>query len=208
MSRAEAALADAARDIPAGSLRHTVVSAARRFKSTWVELGKLLVKVRDEALFTEWGYPTFDNYCSKELHIRKATADKLVRSFSFLSRHEPKVVANDNVVEVAPAFEVVEVLAGAEERGQLSAQEYQSIRESIWNPEKPAAELRREFNERFPRPAPEPPAEDVQLRRLALAARKLAQELKGCRKIPDVIAERAAALAGDVEEMASQTTAG
>ena len=43
MPRAESALSQAASQIPPGSLRHSVVQAARRFKSTWVELGKLLI---------------------------------------------------------------------------------------------------------------------------------------------------------------------
>lgn len=206
--RAEAALAEKTLSVPPGSFRHSVLQSARRFKSSWVELGKLLVKVRDEALFEEWGFASFEAYCSKELHIRKATADKLVRSFSFLSKHEPRAIANDDLAEVAPAFEVVEVLAGAEQRGQLSAEEYRSIRDSIWNPEKPAAELKREIVERFPKPAPEPLPEDFQVRRLALAVRKLAAELKSCRKIPTAIAERAAALAEDVEEVASQVAKG
>lgn len=208
MSRAEAALAEKAQQVTPGSFRHNVLSAARRFKSSWVELGKLLVRVRDEAQFTEWGYASFEQYCSKELHIRKATADKLTRSFSFLSKHEPKAVANDNIVELAPAFEVVEVLAGAEERGQLSADEYQSIRESIWNPEKPTSELRREIVERYPAPAPKGPGEEVVVRKLAMMARRLAAELKACGKIPPAVAERAAALADDVEEVASQLKAG
>jgi hypothetical protein len=169
-----------------------------------VELGKLLVRVRDEALFTGWGYETFEAYCSKELHIRKATADKLTRSFSFLAKHEPAKVANDDIAQTAPAFEVVEVLAGADARGQLSTEEYQQIRDSIWNPEKPVAELRREFAERYPRPVADPPAENVQLRRFAQAARKLAQELQGSGKVAGAVAERAAALAEDLEALASE----
>ena len=39
---------------------------------TWAELGKLLVRVRNEALFEEWGHETFEGYCLKELHIRLA----------------------------------------------------------------------------------------------------------------------------------------
>jgi hypothetical protein len=206
--RAESALAEKLRDVSPGSFRHTVLQAARRFKASWVDLGKLLVKVRDGALFTEWGFASFDQYCAKELHIRKATAEKLVRSFSFLARHEPRAVANDDVVQAAPAFEVVEVLAGAEERGQLDAQEYRAIRESIWDTEKPASELRRELSERFPRPAPEPRAADAQVRRLAHAARRLAAELRACGRVPAAVAERAAALADDVEELASQVQEG
>lgn len=204
--RAEAALAEKVREIPSGSFRHTVLSAARRFKSSWVELGKLLVKVRDDGSFTDWGFETFDAYCAKELHIRKSTADKLVRSFSFLARHEPTAVANDDIAQTAPAFEVVEVLAGAESRGQLDPEEYRAIRESIWNPEKPVAQLKREFSDRFPTPAAEP-GEDAVVRRLSHVARRLAADLKSCRRVPAAVAERAAALAEDVEELASQLSA-
>ena len=179
-------------------LRQTVVSAARRFKSTWVELGKLLVRVRDEGLFEGWGFQSFEAYCSKELHIRKATAQKLVRSFGFLAKHDPKALEDEGLPQRAPAFEVVEVLADAEERGQLSPNEYQSIRESIWNPERSSAELKRELVERFPRPPPEPLPTSLTLRRLANAARKLASELAACPEVPAAVADRAAALAEDV----------
>jgi hypothetical protein len=201
MSNVEAAISQKAREVPPGSLRQTVLLSAKRFKSTWVELGKLLVQVRNDALYESWGFESFDLYCSKELHIRKATADKLTRSFSFLAKHEPKAMAAEDIVETAPAFEVVEVLASAEERGQLSAQEYRSIRDSIWEPQKPVSELKREFVERYPRPAAEGNDATHQLRRLASFARKLANELASSRKVPKAISERAAALADDVEEL-------
>lgn len=202
MSAAEA-LAQKAAQVAPGSFRHTVLTSAKRFKATWAELGKLLVKVRDEALFEQWGYDSFETYCLKELHIRKQTALKLVRSFSFLAKHEPQEVEREDFQERVPAFEVVEVLAQAEERGQLTPKEYEDVRASIWNPERPTAELRREVAERFPRPAPEPAGESVQLRRLAAAARKLANELAQVRKVPNAVSERAAALAEEVEELAA-----
>ncbi len=188
--------------IEPGSFRHAVLQSARRFKSTWVDLGKLLVKVRDEGLFQTWGFESFEQYCWKELHIRKQTALKLTRSFSFLAKHEPKAVANEDIATQAPAFEVVEVLANAEERGQLSASEYRSIRDSIWNPERPASELKREFVERFP--APEGATRGSGLRRLAGLARKLAHELSASKDVPKAIAERAAALAEDMEGLLQQ----
>jgi hypothetical protein len=192
-------------EITPGTLRHTVLSAAKRFKTTWVELGKLLVSVRDEAKYEEWGYRSFETYCSRELHIRRATALKLTRSFSFLAKHEPRIRDTDEeAVSLAPAFEVVEVLADAEERGQLSNQEYKAIRDSIWNPEQPMTQLRRELNERFPRPAPTPPADELVMRRLAAAARKLAEDLSRQSRVPKAVAERAAALAEDVEEIATR----
>ncbi len=186
-------------NVPPGSLRHQVLQASKRFKATWAEMGKLLVRVRDEAAWEGWGYDSFETYCSKELHIRKATVDKLTRSFSFLARHEPNVVEAEDFQERVPAFEVVEVLAEAEQRGQLSEAEYTAVRDSIWDPARPAAELKRELVERFPRP---PPPEDLTLRRFAAAARKLAGELQASGAVPAGVMEKAAALAGELEALA------
>ena len=184
----------------AGPLRQTVLMAAKRFKSSWVEFGKLLTRVRHEGSFQEWGYDSFEAYCFAELRIKKATADKLTRSYSFLDKHEPKAMAQTDVAESAPPWEVVQVLADAEERGQLSSQEYKSIRDSIWNNEKPVSELRRELVEQFP--APEAPRNDrADLKRLTSAARKLAEELHQARKVPKSVAERADALADDLDEI-------
>jgi hypothetical protein len=203
MSQVDAAMAQKAREVPPGSFRHTVLQSARRFKASWVELGKLLVKVRDEALFQEWAFESFEQYCSRELHIRKATADKLVRAFSFLNRHEPKRMESEDVQETAPAFEVVEVLADAEDRGKLSAAEYRTVRDAIWNPEKPVAEMRRELYDRFPREEAPPASDSASLKRLAAFARKLAAELSSNKKVPRAVSERAEALAEDVQELAN-----
>jgi hypothetical protein len=198
MVHAEEHLSKKALAVPPGSFRQTVVLAAKRFKSSWVDLGKLLVKVRNEALFEDWGYPTFEAYCLAELRIRRQTAEKLVRSFGFLDKHEPQAVARPEIVEEAPAFEVVEVLAQAEDRGQLSAQEYKSIRDSIWNQDKPTSELRRELTERFP--APEAPTSDLaSLKRLWTMSKRLAAELHANKKVPKAVSERADALAEDLE---------
>jgi hypothetical protein len=201
MSQVEAALTQKAAAVPPGTFRHTVLIAAKRFKASWVELGKLLVKVRDEALFEQWGYESFEVYCAREIHIRKQTAYKLVRSFTFLHKHEPKAVESEDIAERAPAFEVIEVLADAEERGQLSAAEYRDVRDAIWQPERPTSELRRELVDRFPRPAPEPLPDAAVLRRLVISAKRLAADLSACRKVPKAVSERAQALAEDVEEL-------
>jgi len=204
MSQVEAAITQKAASVPQGSFRHTVLVAAKRFKASWVELGKLLVKVRDEGSFEEWGYETFEAYCAREIHIRKQTAYKLVRSFSFLHRHEPKAVSSEDIVERAPAFEVIDVLADAEERGQLTASEYRDVRDSIWEQERPPSELRRELVDRFPKPAQGALEDAAALKRLAYAAKRLAADLALCRKVPKAVAERAAALAEDVQELAGQ----
>lgn len=195
------------------ALRQNVLTAARRFKAGWAELGRLLVQVRDSGAFSEWGYPNFDAYCAEELHVRKQTAQKLVRSYSFLARREPDLgktprAPEDSPAMRAPAFEVVEVLADADARGQLSEDEYHRIRESIWNPDRPASDLKRELMERYPRPAPAEPSDRTVLRRLSTAAQRLAAELKATRRVPRAVVERAAALAEDVEALVAAASEG
>jgi hypothetical protein len=190
-------------DPAADGFRHTVLLAARRFKSTWVELGKLLTKVRDEALFEGWGYPSFEAYCLAELRIRKQTALKLTRSFTFLDKHEPQALERPELREAAPPFEVVEVLAGAEERGQLSAQDYKSIRDTIWNPDRPVSELKRELEGRFP--APEVKVSSAQeLKRLWGLARRLHAELLAQKKVPREAVQTAEELARQLEALVAE----
>ncbi len=189
-----------------GTFRFTVQTAAKRFKSSWVELGRLLVQVRDQALYAEWGYDSFDSYCFKEIHIRKQTAAKLTRSFQFLKNHEPETASASPAESPsqfeAPPFEVIEVLAQAEDRGQLSAQEYKSIRDSIWSGEKSVPEVRRELTERFPTP-PEPlgNAGALTLPRLAALANKLVSEMRAQKKVPKALIEQAAAVAAELESL-------
>ncbi len=202
MSTAEEAISAKASAVPPGSFRHTVLLAAKRFKSSWVELGKLLTQVRHEGLFSEWGYGSFEAYCLAELRIKKGTADKLTRNFSFLEKHEPQVMKTPELAEAAPAFEVVEVLAQAEERGQLSANEYKSIRDSIWNQEKPTSELRRDLTDRFPPPEVKV-SDNAEVKRLWSQTKRLVAEISASKKVPDAVKERAAALAADLEELAN-----
>ena len=184
----------------ADGLRTTVLAAARRFKSSWFELARLLVQVRSSSAWQAWGFDSFDVYCNRELHIRRATAEKLLRSYGFLRRHESR---DPEDVERAPAFEVVTVLADAEDRGQLSERDYARLREALWDPARPPAELRRELSERFPRPAPavDGPSE---LRRFAHSARRLARELRVSPRVPAAVKRTAEALADELESLAER----
>ena len=191
---AEASSADAFRD--------EVQRAARAFKASWTGLARVLTRVRDEGLWEGWGFQSFDAYCTKELHIRKATAHKLTLSWKFLDRHERSWKPDAPDARPAPAFEVVEVLAEAEERGALDAEEYRSIRDSIWDPDRPVAAVRRELTDRFPRPEPESPPTEVRLGQLARTARRLAEELRVCRGVPASVRTQADDLAAAVESLA------
>lgn len=192
-------LAARAEDLPEGSLRREVLEGARRFKSAWVELGRLLVDVKRKSLWREWGYPSFERYCSRELFIRSATADKLTASYGFLERHEPDL-ARQRSDGRAPPFEVIEVLSRAEAAGRLSDTGWRELRDEVLDrPPTPAA-MNKRLTEKFgpPPAAPTPPKAD-RLEKLAAAARRLADACREEGAVPRAVAQRAADLAGELE---------
>lgn len=197
-------IAERSLQAPHADFRAQVVESARRFKASWVDLASHLVRVKQEGLWEVWGFSTFEAYCSKELRIKRTTAQKLVASYSFLSRREPDLLTDRSLKERAPSFEVIEVLSRAEERGQLDDRTYAEVRDTLWEQPVDAARLKRELARRFPEPEPPPPPVDLELRRFAAQARKLARDLGGSSRVPRAIAERAAALADDLEELARE----
>ncbi len=187
-----------AEDLPEGSVRRRVLEGARRFKAAWVEFGRLLSEVKREGLWREWGYPTFERYCARELFIRPATAEKLTASYGFLERHEPDL-ARPRAEAKAPPFEVIEVLSRAEASGQLSNAAWRELRDEVLERPPTAAAMARRLAEKLgpPPPAPAPPKAD-RLRALAALARRLAEACRAEGAIPRPVAQRAEDLAGEI----------
>jgi hypothetical protein len=190
-------------DLPEGSMRRRVLEGARRFKASWVELGRLLFQVRRERLWEGWGFRSFESYCAKELFIRKQTAEKLTVSFGFLERHEPGL-ARAREAGAAPAYEVIEVLSRAEAAGRLDAEGYREMRDEIWERSATPGAVSRRLAERYgPPPKKEAPAREAHLQRLAALARRLADGCHGEKAVPASLAQRVEALARDLEELAA-----
>jgi len=203
MTRTAEKLAARAEDLPEGSVRRRVLEGARRFKAAWVEFGQLLSEVKREGLWREWGYPSFERYCSKELFIRPSTAEKLTLSYGFLERHEPDLARSRGEAR-APPFEVIEVLSRAEAAGKLSQAGWRELREEVLErPPTPAA-MNRQLAERFGAPAPRPAVRKAdRLARLAAFARRLSEACRAEAAIPRAVAQRAADLAGEIAALAS-----
>jgi hypothetical protein len=195
-------LAARAEDLPEGSVRRRVLEGARRFKAAWVDFGRLLAEVRREELWKEWGHPSFERYCTKELFIRPATAEKLTVSYGFLERHEPELARARGDAK-APPFEVVEVLSRAEQAGRLSQAGWRELRDEVLEHPPTAAAMSRKLAERFgPPPAPPAPRKAERLEKLAALARRLAAACEDDPAVPDPLARRAADLAGEIEGLA------
>jgi hypothetical protein len=136
MSRVEAQLQERLAQLPPDSERYGVLSAARKFKASWVALGQLLVAVRENSAHTDWGYPTFEAYCRRELNIKQETANKLTRSFAFLRDHAPSTLAGDTSDARAPALDVVDLLSQAQERTKVSAEALAGIGQELLSQDK------------------------------------------------------------------------
>jgi hypothetical protein len=205
MSRAEAAIAGKIEELPESSLRRKVLEGARRFKASWVEFGRLLSQVKREGLWGEWGYASFDAYCTKELFIRKQTAEKLTMSFGFLERHEPQLVEEPEPgrreARTAPPFEVIEVLSRAEAAGRLDAGRWTELRDEVLEAPTATAVSRQLTEKLGPPPRPPPAREGERLERLAAMAKRLAAAAAQDDAVPQVVAERAKALAEDFAEL-------
>jgi hypothetical protein len=204
MTRAVDRLSSRIEDLPEGTLRRRVLESARRFKSSWVELARLLSQVRSEELWREWGYASFERYCSEELFLRRQTAEKLTRSYGFLERHEPQV-ARDREGRAVPAFEVIEVLSRAEAAGRLSEEGYRDLRGGVLEGGATRAAVSRALDARFgPAERPEPPAPEARLQRLAVQARRLAEACGEEESVPAAVTQRAEALADALERLAGR----
>ena len=113
-TKTEEAMAARLQTLDPGTTRYVVLEAAIDFKRSWVALARHLTNVRKETAFKEWGYRTFEAYAQHELHLRRETAQKLVRSFDFLNSHEkPRLDATRHTQSLAKdcRYEALEAFA-------------------------------------------------------------------------------------------------
>jgi hypothetical protein len=192
-------------ELPEGSPRRRILEAARRYKASWVELARLLVQVKRDEAWREWGHASFERYCTGELFIRKLTAEKLLASFGFLERHEP-ALARPRGEPRAPAFEVIEVLSRAEAAGRLSESGWQELREEVLERSPTTALVNKRLTEKFGPPArAAAPRRQERIARLAAAARRIAAGCRGERSLPPALVVQAAALADALDGLAEET---
>ena len=131
------------------SYRYKVLETARNFKSSWITLGQYLHTVHKDKLYKDWGYLTFEAYCSKEIGVRQATAVKLLKSYAFLEKEEPAYLKNrvfgDGSPSQIPSYESVNALRLAKQSERISETDYQKIREDILEDAKEDTEVKKKI---------------------------------------------------------------
>ncbi len=166
-----------------GSLRHQTLEASKRFKTSWIELGRMLWTVFKEKKFREWGYLTFEAYCAKEIGIREATAKKLLHSYYFLEKEEPtflKRVASEASPSSVPSADAVNVLRLLKNRQAVPQEDYQKVRSYVLDKGKEAPEVRREVRTILEQERPD--TEEVRVARTKSAVRRMIGTLRSIRQ--------------------------
>ena len=133
-TRAQAEIEAQLETLEPGSERHQLLVAARDFKAAWVTLGNLLTRIKETALWQDWGFSSFESYSRRELKLRRDTVNKLTRSYSFLRDHEPVALEQRRERELPP-LDVVDLLSQARDRTRVTDDQMASIQEEIFDPQ-------------------------------------------------------------------------
>jgi len=212
-------LAEALEAEGADELRIHVVRRAREFKRSWVMMAEALVEVRNRESYLDWGYEDFYSYCSLELQLKQATADKLTGSYVALKRHAPSVLKRDGLNERIPTCDAVDYFAKALQKNPSNEEATEpavarelvdELREAVFEEGAPVTELRKRFNPLF-NPKPEGVEQMDAIRRATATARRLErmiEEIDGLRR-PTVRAtlDSLEALREDLTELLERTKA-
>ena len=192
-------------ELDPSSERYQVLDTARRFKSSWVELGERLLRVNQGGVFRKWGYESFEDYCAREIRIKKPTAQKLTLAYHYLEKEEPELLARRTELKPLPDYRSVDLLRQARQERDFSAEDYANLRQAVVEEERSVPTVRKRFNE-LSASHPAAPQEPLGPCKAALAAaRRLAGALRQLAEPPAPLVTQAddivATLENEVERL-------
>ena len=182
-----------------------VLDATHTFKLGWAVLGATLLKVQRGHAYRNWGFTDFKSFCSKELGLRYATVEKLLRSTYYMQRHEPRWLDANQAIHVetpSPDLNAVNFLARGEEQQALPGALQQDLHKEVFEAGATGVKIGRMASAQLDDagrqalglrpPAPEDPATRTALS----ASRDVEKVVRGLKKVeaPTDVQERAMAL--------------
>lgn len=181
------------------ALRMEVVSRARVFKRSWVDMAESLVQVRSHGYHRRWGYETLHGYALEELNIKRTTVDKLTGSYQALEQHVPHVLQWDGVAQSMPELDAVEYFAravdppapknGGEAPPPPPSDVVDELKQAIFEDHVSSPSLRRRFNPVL-HPKPETDARRELLTKVRSSARRLEEMLGAIEGLSEERVER------------------
>lgn len=146
-SKGEQIIEQIMQELDPASDRYQVLASAKQFKSSWVALGAKLTHVSRDGLFRQWGYDSFEDYCAREIRIKKPTAHKLTLAYNYMEKEEPELMARQAELKPLPDFRSVDLLRQAREEQNFSAEEYADLRRAVIEEERSHPTILKRFKE-------------------------------------------------------------
>ena len=198
-SKGELVIERIMQELDPSSPRYQVLATAKRFKSSWVELGEKLLQIQKAGQFRDWGYDSFEDYCSREIRIKKPTAQKLTLAYRYLEKDEPELLARQTELKPLPDYRSVELLRQAREEKSFSEDEYAELRRAVIEEERSHPTVLKRFRE-VAATHTEAPDQTLPLKSALAAARRLETALRSVADLPPEIPEDIGQLVGLLEE--------
>lgn len=189
------------------STRFRVLAALRRFRSSWVELGQLLTEVAYGGDFKEWGYEDFDTYCARELGLKKPTVKKLMLSYRYMQKNEPRRLEaweewdGKGAPPDVPDYQTVELLHRARENDEIGEEDKDRFHRLAFEDGAEQTALRKEIRDAM-RPEDEEGSDrERELQDLRRTSRVLRRKLADSRHVPGGLRERFERLLAELEAL-------
>ncbi|MFA5146283.1 MAG: hypothetical protein WC515_02755 [Candidatus Omnitrophota bacterium] len=191
------------------SMRYRVLNSAKNFKTSWVELGQSLYSVWKDKLYRPWGFLKFDAYASKEIGIRKETALKLLKSYYFLEKEEPRLLdrgySDTRDPASLPTYEAVNVLRLANDKKALDGPDYFRLKKDVLEKGRDAREIKKDLTALMRQREELEPEEAREKKRIATLRRLLTnlktikKEIEMTRMLPSSVVKETASLIARIE---------
>ncbi len=165
------------------SLRAHLLGFAKKYKSSWVELGEALKTVIHEVAYKNWGYEQFETYCAQELHIRKETAYKMIANYNFLEKNEPRFLKENDVPDLA----TVSLLHDVKRREDISEGVYQQMRAEAFKKSASPARLKKILSDAEKKDSSETTDKSAIMIRAAGQLKKLKTVFTEMKDVPETI---------------------
>lgn len=196
-------------NLDVNSLRYKILSSAKSFKTSWIELGQALYSVFKDKLYKDWGFSSFDAYTSREIGIRKQTAMKLLKSYYFLEKEEPAYLQGytEDSANIAslPSYETIDVLRLAKNKKTLDNTDYARLKSEIFEKGKDSREVRKDLTALIRQREELEPEEARRRRKIATLRRflgtlkSLKEEIEISKLLPTSLIKEAASLIDKLE---------
>ena len=180
------------------SERYQALATAKQFKSSWAELGEWLARISNSKQFSEWGFTSFEDYCTREIRIRRQTAEKLLLAFRFLERREPGLLER-KAGHPLPDYRSVDLLRQADEEKHFSMAEYGELRQSVIEEERSHPSVAKQFRDMNHSHQPDQKTLH-QYRNALMSAKRLSTSLHEIPDVPNSLTEAVEQLVGFLEE--------